>query len=95
MYGNIRNKNDNSTALFSISSEILMRLRQISQYNVFLLTGRLGFDPRQGQRNFPLASASRPALGPTQPRVRSVQGVKLGRGVRLTLTPSSAEIKNY
>jgi hypothetical protein len=33
------------------------------------MTGLSGFDPRQGQWNFPLASVSRPALGPTQPPV--------------------------
>jgi hypothetical protein len=46
---------------------------------VFSLTtrwtsGRSGFDPRQGQRVFPLASVSRPALGPTQPPVHWVPG---------------------
>jgi hypothetical protein len=35
-------------------------------------TGRSRFDPRQGQRIFPLASLSRPALGPTQPPVQWV-----------------------
>jgi hypothetical protein len=29
--------------------------------------GDRSFDPRQGQRIFPLTSVSRPALGPTQP----------------------------
>jgi hypothetical protein len=32
-----------------------------------IMAGRSGFDPRQGQRIFILAPASRPALGPTQP----------------------------
>jgi hypothetical protein len=55
-------------------------------------TGRSGFDPRQGQRIFPLASVSRPALGPTQPPVKWVPGVlspglKRGRGVTLTTHP--------
>jgi hypothetical protein len=54
----------------------------------------------QGQRIFILASASRPALGPTQPPVQWVPGVlspgvKRGRGVTLnTHPPSSAEVKN-
>jgi hypothetical protein len=55
-------------------------------------TGRSGFDSRQGQRIFPLASVSRPALGPTQPPVQWVPGVfspgvKRGRGVMLTTHP--------
>jgi hypothetical protein len=52
----------------------------------------IGFDPRQGQRIFPLASVSRPALGPIQPPVQWVPGVrspgvKHGRGVMLTTHP--------
>jgi hypothetical protein len=63
--------------------------RYLSQYSIWLRTGRPGFDPRQRQRIFLLASASRPALGPTQPPVQWVpgsfpRGVKRGRGVMLT-----------
>jgi hypothetical protein len=55
-------------------------------------TGWSGFDLRQGQRISPLASVSRPALGPTQPPVQWVSGilslgVKRGRGVTLTTHP--------
>jgi hypothetical protein len=38
-------------------------------------TGRSGFDPRQGQRIFPLTSVSIPALSPTQPPVQWAPGV--------------------
>jgi hypothetical protein len=34
-------------------------------------------DPRHSKGIFPLASVSRPALGPTQPPVQSVPGVTL------------------
>jgi hypothetical protein len=63
-----------------------------------------GFDPRRGQRIFPLASVSRPALGPTQPTVQLVPevlspGVKRDRGVMLTthpyLVPRSWMSKSY
>jgi hypothetical protein len=61
-------------------------------------TGRSGFDPRQGQRIFPLASVSRLALGPTQPPVQWVPGV-LSPGVEARpgrdadhSPPSSAEV---
>jgi hypothetical protein len=45
--------------------------------------GRM-FDPRQGQRIFPLTSVSRPAVGTTQPPVQWVPGV-------LSLGQSAAE----
>jgi hypothetical protein len=50
------------------------------------------YNPRQRQRIFPVASASRPALGTTQPLVQCVpgvlsSGVKRGRGVMLTTHP--------
>jgi len=43
--------------------------------------------PGRGERVFPLASVPRPALGPTQPPVQWVPGVKRGRGVTLTTHP--------
>jgi hypothetical protein len=56
-----------------------------------LIRGWQGFDSRQ-QIIFPLASASRPALGPTQPPIQRVQSVlspgrKCGRGAKLTTHP--------
>jgi hypothetical protein len=62
-------------------------------------TGRPGFDPRQRQGIFPLASVSRPALG-AHPAACQVgtggpfPGVKRGQGVTLTTPSSSAEVKN-
>jgi hypothetical protein len=45
----------------------------------FTMYGRPEFDPRQRQRIFPVASVSRPALGPIQPPVQWVPGI-LSRG---------------
>jgi hypothetical protein len=67
----------------------------ISQYCVWLRTGRpddRGSIPGRGERMFPLASVSRPALGLTQPPVQLVPGVlsagiKRGRGVTLITHP--------
>jgi hypothetical protein len=59
--------------------------------------GRSGFDPRQGQKIFPLASVSRPALGLTQPPVQWVPGVLspgVKRGDADHSPPSSAAVVN-
>jgi hypothetical protein len=63
-------------------------------------TRRSGFDPRQGQRIFPLTSVSRLALGPTQPPVQWVPRVLFpggkawpGRDADYS-PPSSAEVVN-
>jgi hypothetical protein len=67
-------------------------------------TGRSRGDPRQKGKDFPAASASRPALGPTQPPVQLVPGVlspgvKRSRGVTLTthphLVPRSRMSRSY
>jgi hypothetical protein len=77
---------------------------KLRQYSVWLQTGRLVFDRRLRQRIFPLASVSRPSLGPTQPPVKWVPGVlslglKRGRGVTLTthphLVPRSRMSRSY
>jgi hypothetical protein len=65
----------------------------VSQYSVRLRTGWPGFDPRQRQRIFPLTSASRLALGLTQPPIQWVTGalspgVKRGQGVMMLLPVS-------
>jgi hypothetical protein len=54
--------------------------------------GRRDSIPGRGEKIFPLASVSRPTLGPTQPPVQWVQGVlssglRRGRGVTLTTHP--------
>jgi hypothetical protein len=65
-----------------------------------LATGRSVFDPRRGQRIFPLTSVSRPALGPTQPPVQWVPRVlspggkaRPGRDADHS-PPSSDEVEN-
>jgi hypothetical protein len=72
-----------------------------SQYSVWMQIGLQGFDPQQRQRIFLVASASRPALGPSQPPIQWVPGgsfpprVKSRPGSDVDHSPpSSAEIKN-
>jgi hypothetical protein len=60
---------------------------------------RLGFDSRRGLGIFLFATASRTALGPTQPPIRWVLGI-LSPGIKRPgreadhLSPTSAEVKN-
>jgi hypothetical protein len=50
-----------------------LHVSRVTQYSVWLRAGR-GSIPGRGERIFPLASVSRPALGPTQPSVQWVPG---------------------
>jgi hypothetical protein len=77
---------------FRIALYIWTEGAAVAQYSDWLRTGWPGFNPRQMPRTFFLASASRPALGPTQPPVQWApeilfSGVKRGRGVMLTTHP--------
>jgi hypothetical protein len=84
---------------------IIIIIAEVAQSLLCLTrTGPLGFDPRQGQRIFFSASASRPARGPTQPPMQWVPWVlsvraKRGRGVMLTthphLVPKSRMSRSY
>jgi hypothetical protein len=76
----------------------------LTHYSDWLRAGRPGFDPRRRQRIFPLPSATRPAVGPTQTPVQWVPGflslgAKGGRGVMLTthalLLPRSRKSGSY
>jgi hypothetical protein len=64
-----------------------------------LRAGRPGFDSRQGLGIFLFSTASRPAVGPSQPLIQWVPGV-LFLGVKRPgreadhSRPSSAEVKN-
>jgi hypothetical protein len=86
---------------------LVMWAGYLSQYSVWLRAGRSGYRgsiPGRGERIFPLASVSRPALGPTQLPFQWVPGVlspavKRGRDLTLTtyphLVPRSCRSRRY
>jgi hypothetical protein len=83
----------NFTSFKTLSSHLRSRVSSGSIVSDYGLDDR-AIDVRypRGQRIFPLASVSRPALGPTQPPVQWIlgvlsPGVKRGRGVTLTTHP--------
>jgi hypothetical protein len=89
-----RNKNIKSVKCLQLSITLpaCVPSRLCCVSSVFFCLESFLFDPRRGQRIFPLASVSRPALGPIQPPVQWVPGVlypgvKGGRGVMLTTHP--------
>jgi hypothetical protein len=94
-----------STGGTRIRPKILLFFCNFKTYyliHYFGSTGRSGFDPRRGQRMFPLASVSRPAVGFTQPPVQWVPGgggpfpggkARQGRDADQS-PPSSAEVVN-
>jgi hypothetical protein len=74
---------------------VVILLQHVMLYNSVVNSnsaGRSGFDPRQGQRIFPLASVSRPALGPTHPPFPGGKA-RPGRDANHS-PPSSAEVVN-
>lgn len=71
----------------------------LNQFRNWLRTGQPGFDPQQEQSIFPLASASKPSLGQTQPPIQwitgSLPGGKAGPGRDAHHSPlSRAEVKH-
>jgi hypothetical protein len=79
--------------IYILIDTLLTRLgSSVSIVSDYGLEDRTGFDPRQRQRIFPLASVSRPVLEPTQPPSQWVPGVLFPglrgcRGVTLTIHP--------
>jgi hypothetical protein len=63
-----------------------------SRYSDWLRTGRLGFDSRH-DKIFLFSTASRHALGPTEPPIQWLPGVKWSER-EADHSPSSDEVKN-
>jgi hypothetical protein len=69
-------------------------MRQLSRYSYELRAGRSGFHSRQGKEIILYSTASRRALGPTQPSVQWVPRVQGGAAGAWSWPSSSAEVKN-
>jgi hypothetical protein len=80
---------------------IINILGQLSEYSVWLQTGRSGCDPWQRQKIFPVAFVSRPPLKPTHtpiqdvPRVLSRGKARSVRGARCHLVSRSRMSRSY
>jgi hypothetical protein len=85
--------------LISVHTEQQIGAGGSSASSVWLQTGQPGFDPRQRQSIFTLASVSKPPLRPIQPPIQWIRGPLPGDKVRprrdADHSPqSSAEVKN-
>jgi hypothetical protein len=75
-----------------------MKQVKLSQYSDRLPAGWPGFDSWQGQEIFLISTASKPALGLTQPPVQWVPGLfpwgQSDWSIKLATPPASAKVKN-
>jgi hypothetical protein len=91
-------KHVTTAAVLSWGLTLCRHLAQLTTKNGGWTIGVLGFDSRQGLGIFLFDTASRPALGPTQPPIQLVRGalsLRVKRPGHITehSPPSSAEVK--